>query len=150
MQYALSAINLADHNREEDAKKILNRCDTMMLQENFPYGMVSRSQQHNQIAGQFLLAAYKAGDLVLARKVSSSLRKDLEQQINYYNSLSEDRLAPLSYENDLVNNLLKQLQQMEEYFKNPQPALPNPEGGSAIIKNPPVIKGDTQVTDNKR
>ncbi len=48
-----------------------------MLQENFPYGLVSRRQQQDQISGQFLLAAYKAGDTVLAKKVSESLRKDL-------------------------------------------------------------------------
>ena len=57
MQYALSAINLADHNRKEDAKKILERCDKMMLQENFPYGMVSRDQRHNEISGQFLISS---------------------------------------------------------------------------------------------
>jgi hypothetical protein len=138
MQYALAAINLSDHDRKEDAKKLLEKCDKMMLQENFAYGMVSRSQQHNQIAGQFLLAAYKAGDTVLAAKVSSSLRKDLEQQLNYYNSLDESKLASLSYESEVVTNLLKQLQQMEQYFKNPQPALINPEAGKPIINNPVI------------
>jgi hypothetical protein len=138
MQYALAAINLSDHDRKEDAKKLLEKCDKMMLQENFAYGMVSRSQQHNQISGQFLLAAYKAGDTVLAAKVSSSLRKDLEQQLNYYNSLDESKLASLSYESEVVTNLLKQLQQMEQYFKNPQPALINPEAGKPIINNPVI------------
>ncbi len=152
MQYALAAINLADHDRKADAKKLLERCDKMMLQENFPYGMVSRGQQHNQISGQFLLAAYKAGDLSLAKKVSSSLRKDLEQQVNYYSSLDEDKMAALSRESDAVDGLLKQLQEMEQYFSMPQtaPAV-NPEGGGKpLINNPqPRIK-DTQVTDNKR
>jgi hypothetical protein len=138
MQYALAAINLSDHDRKEDAKKLLEKCDKMMLQENFAYGMVSRSQQHNQISRQFLLAAYKAGDTVLAAKVSSSLRKDLEQQLNYYNSLDESKLASLSYESEVVTNLLKQLQQMEQYFKNPQPALINPEAGKPIINNPVI------------
>ena len=56
----------------------------MMLDENFPYGMVSRSQQHNQISMQFLYAAYKAGDTTLADKISRNLRKDMEQQEAYY------------------------------------------------------------------
>ncbi|MEO6455145.1 MAG: hypothetical protein ABIN97_13780, partial [Ginsengibacter sp.] len=150
MQYALAATNLADHNRQQDAKKILQRCDRMMLQENFPYGMVSRSQQHNQIAGQFLLAAYKAGDTALIQKVSSSLRKDLEQQINYYNSLDENKLSALSYENDLVNNLLKQLQQLDQYFKNPVAAPVNAEKSSTIINKILPVKEDTQVIDNKK
>ena len=151
MQYALSAINLADHDRKPDAKKLLEKCDKMMLQENFPYGMVSRGQQHNQISGQFLLAAYKAGDSTLAKKVSSSLRKDLEQQVNYYNSLDENKMAALSRESDAVNSLLQQLQQMEQYFNNPQPPVINPEGaGSTIINNPGLRKKDTQVRDNKK
>ena len=150
MQYAMSAINLADHDRKPDAKKILERCDKMMLQGNFPYGMVSRGQQHNQISGQFLLAAYKAGDSVLARKVSSSLRKDLEQQLNYYSSLDEDKMASLTREHEITDNLLKQVQQMEQYFKNPEPAIVNPESSGTILNKPSVIKIDTQVIDNKK
>jgi hypothetical protein len=149
MQYALSAINLADNNRKEDAKKILERCDKMMLQENFPYGMVSRSQQHNQISGQFLLAAYKAGDSALARKVSASLRKDLEQQMNYYASLDENKMAALSRENDITDNLLKQVQQIDMLFKSPQPSVLNPESSRTILNKPSLAKPDTQVKDNK-
>ncbi len=147
MQYALAAINLADNDRKGDAKKLLERCDKMMLQENFPYGMVSRRQQHNQIAGQFALAAYKAGDTVLAAKVTASLRKDLEQQITYFNNLDESKQITLSQENDMVGNLLNQLQQMQQYFKNPQPPLPvNPESTKTIINNPVKLK-DTNKAD---
>jgi Predicted membrane protein len=146
MQFASVAINLADNNRKEDAKKLVERCDKMMLQENFPYGMVSRSQQHNQISGQFLLAAYKAGDSVLAQKVAASLRKDLEQQVSYYNSLDEDKQGALSYENQLVMNMLKEIQQMEQYFKTASQL--NPET-SPVITNSPKLK-DTQVHDKMK
>jgi hypothetical protein len=146
MQFASAAINLADNNRKEDAKKLVERCDKMMLQENFPYGMVSRSQQHNQISGQFLLAAYKAGDSVLAQKVAGSLRKDLEQQVSYYNSLDEDKQGALAYENQLVMNMLKEIQQMEQYFKSA--AQLNPET-SPVITNSPKVK-DTQVHDKMK
>ena len=86
----------------------------MMLQSNFPYGMVSRRQQQDQISGQFLLAAYKAGDTVLAKKVSDALRKDLEQQVSYFNSLDENKQGSLAYENQIVQQLLQQLQGMEQ------------------------------------
>jgi len=111
--------------------------------------MASRGQQHNQISGQFLLAAYKAGDSVLARKVSSSLRKDLEQQLNYYSSLDEDKMSALGRENEIADNLLKQVQQMEQYFRNPEPAIVNPESSKTILNKPSIIKVDTQVRDNK-
>ena len=87
--YATAAINLADHGKIEEAKKLLEKCDKGMLEENFPYGMVSRFQQQNFFSGQFLVACYKAGDTKLAEKVSKSLKKDLEQQMIYYAALGE-------------------------------------------------------------
>ncbi|MDQ6890910.1 MAG: DUF2723 domain-containing protein, partial [Bacteroidota bacterium] len=113
MQYAQVANNLADHGRKDDAKNLLERCDKNMLQQNFPYGLASRRQQQDQISGQFLLAAYKAGDTVLAKKVSDALRKDLEQQITYFNSLDENKQGALAYDNQIVQQLLQQVQGME-------------------------------------
>ena len=130
LAYAEAASNLADAGRKEDAKKILNKCDQMMLQSNFAYGMVSRSQQHNQIALQFLIAAYKAGDAALAQKVTTSVKKDMEQQAEYYESLSEDRRDALKSEEDRNNMLLRGLGQIEQQFKNPVP----------VTETPPTIK----------
>jgi len=136
MQYALTAISLADNQRQGDAKKLLEKCDKMLLKENFPYGMVSRDQRHNQISAQFLLAAYKAGDTVLADKVYASLRKDLEQEIVYFNSLDEDMQGSLATDNQRAMQILQQLQQMEQFFKTPQPTL-NPESPNPVINNLP-------------
>jgi hypothetical protein len=145
MQFAQVASNLADNGRKEDAKRLLERCDSMMLQQNFPYGLVSRRQQQDQISGQFLLAAYKAGDSVLAKKVSDALRKDLEQQVSYFNSLDENKQAPLAYENQIVQQLLQQVQGMEQYFKSN--AIANPETRGPVINNMPVPKKEKQPTD---
>ncbi len=136
MQYATAAISLADHERKGDAKKLLEKCDKMLLQENFPYGMVSRDQRHNQISGQFLLAAYKAGDTVLAKKIYASVRKDLEQGMSYFNSLDEDKQGALVNDNQRAMQILQQLQQMQQYFETPQPVL-NPEAQTPIINNMP-------------
>jgi hypothetical protein len=145
MQYGQVASNLADHDRKEDGKKLLEKCDKMMLQENFPYGLVSRREQQDQISGQFLLAAYKCGDTLLAKKVSDALRKDLEQQVTYFNSLDENKQAPLAYENQIVQQLLQQLQGMEQYFKSP--ASQNPEVGNPVINNIAKPKRERQVND---
>lgn len=145
MQYGQVANNLADHDKKGEAKNLLERCDKMMLQENFPYGLVSRRQQQDQISGQFLLAAYKCGDTVLAKKVSESLRKDLEQQTTYFNSLDENKQIPLAYENQIVQQLLQQLQGMEQYFKNP--AAVNPETTNPVINSIPKLKTEKQVND---
>jgi hypothetical protein len=145
MQFAQVANNLADHGKKDEAKKLLERCDKMMLQENFPYGLVSRREQHDQISGQFLLAAYKCGDTLLAKKVSEALRKDLEQQVIYFNGLDENKQGSLAYENQIVQQLLQQLQGMEQYFKSP--AALNPENVNPVINDIPKPKTEKQVND---
>lgn len=141
MQFAQVANNLADHGRKADAIKLLEQCDKGMLQQNFPYGMVSRRQQQNQISGQFLLAALKSGDTVLANKVANSLRKDLEQQITYFNSLDESKQGALSYDNQIVQQLLQQVNSMEQYFKNP-PSVLSTETGTKVINQPVIPDSD--------
>jgi len=135
LAYAQAAGNLADAGRKEEAKKLLHKADMMMLDENFPYGMVSRGQQHNQISMQFLYAAYKAGDTTLAEKVSRNLRKDMEQQEAYYQSLSDNRRESLGNEEDRNQNLLRGLMAIEQQFKNQPPPVEN----SGKLQTQPVI-----------
>ena len=135
LAFAQAAANLADGNRKEEAKKLLNRCDQMMLESNMPYGMVSRMQQQNQISLQFLYAAYKAGDTNLIQKVTSSLKKDMEQQANYYQNLSSDRRDALSNEEQRNDNLMKGLLQLEGDFKR-RAAMPQMENKGTIVTQP--------------
>ncbi len=134
LAFAQAAGSLADAGRTEDAKKLLNRADKMMLEENFPYAMPSRNQQHNQIALQFLFAAYRAGDTTLATKVSQRLKKDMEQQQSYYESLSGNRRDNLAYEEERNLNLLRALMSLEQQFSI-KPQLPE---NSAPIQTSPV------------
>ncbi|HVZ96573.1 MAG TPA: hypothetical protein VG847_06845, partial [Chitinophagaceae bacterium] len=147
MQFAQVASNLADNGRKDEAKKMLEKCDNMMLQENFPYGLVARRQFQDQVSEQFLLACYKAGDSTLAKKVAESVRKDLEQQVTYFNSLDEDKQAGLAYENQLVQQLLQQLQGMEAYFKTTNMIDSNGELRKPVINNLPTPKKQKPVTD---
>jgi hypothetical protein len=133
--YAVAAINLAQNNKKEQAKKMLDKCDKMMLQENFPYGMVSRGQEHDYISVTMLQASYMAGDTVLADKIAKSVKKDMEQQLKYYASLDEEKEAVFDYidqrgrkggDKNQVEQLLMQVQMIEQQFKNP-PALENPK-----------------------
>jgi hypothetical protein len=132
LAYAQAAGSLADNGRKEDAKKMLNKCDQMMLEENFPYGMVSRRQQHNSFSLQMLIAAYKAGDSVLANKITKSVKKDLEQQMTYIGSLDDNKQEAMQYEAEDVKRLLMGIQQIEMQFKNPAPA--------PLTDNPAAIK----------
>ena len=92
------AMDLVNRNRKDDARQTLNKCDKMMLEENFGYGQVSRGSQHNRNSLRFLSACYSADDKALAAKVSASLKKDLEQQQNYYTSLSGGKMSRAEYD----------------------------------------------------
>lgn len=116
LAFANVAFSLTDAGKEEEARKLLNRIDSMMLQENLPYGMVSRNQQHNQISFQLMYAAYRANDSTLAKKISASLKKDILQQQAYYESLSDYRRDNLSEEEERNNMILSAIHQVEEQF----------------------------------
>ncbi|MEO9210498.1 MAG: DUF2723 domain-containing protein, partial [Ginsengibacter sp.] len=136
MQFAQVANSMIENGNKEGAKKLLEKGDKNLLEQNFPYGMPSRRQQQNQISGQYLYAAFKAGDLVLAKKISSALQKDLQQQITYFNSLDPSKQEALAYDNQLVMQLLQQVTSMEQFFLNPQSLLPV-ENNNQPIKNHP-------------
>jgi len=88
--HAQLALSLISAGKKDSAKNILEHFDKNVLESNFPYGMTSnRSNQHNKISMSFLLACYQSGDLILARKVTASIRKDLTQQLRYYKGLGE-------------------------------------------------------------
>ena len=139
LAYAQTATALVDAGKKDEAKRLLNKADKMMLEENFPYGMASRNQQHNQIALQFLYATMKAGDNQLADKIKSRIKKDMEQQQGYYQSLSDVRRDNLSFEEERNENLLKALLGMDQQFEM-QKQL---EAGGTI-KTQPVAPGDSR------
>ena len=148
MAYASAALDLAVKNKKEEARKMLNKVDKMMLEENFPYGMASRNQQHNYISHLLVQAAYAAEDTVLAAKITRSLKKDLEQQLRYYESLDEQKAEAFDGSRGggdkvMAEQLLMRLMQFEEQFKtrNNQPA----EKGLTIPTQPvtPGAKPDS-------
>jgi hypothetical protein len=137
MVYAQAAGNLADAGRKEDATKLLEKCDKNMLESNMPYGLASRDQQQNQISLSFLYAAYRAGDTKLADKIHAALKKDMEQQATYYQSLPDNKRAALESEEARNDRLYKGLLQLEQQFKNPQPPVRETPGGSTIKTQSP-------------
>ncbi|MFT3981058.1 MAG: DUF2723 domain-containing protein [Ferruginibacter sp.] len=130
LAYAQAAMNFAQTGKKEDAKQLLNKADKMMLQENFPYGMASRNQQHNIFSYQFALAAYTAGDTVLGAKVANALIKDMQQQKAYYEGLPEAKRSGLSLEEQRNDELLRIVSGMDASFRNQQKL--NPETGATI------------------
>jgi len=142
--YAIAAISLANDDQKEAGKKMLAKCDQMMLEENFAYGMVSRYQMHNQASFTMLQAAYACGDTVLADKITKSLKKDLEQQMAYYQALDENDLDALAYEIQAGQRILRDMQSLEARFKNPPQPKPQTEAPQQVAPAPPAAKAPAQ------
>jgi Protein of unknown function (DUF2723) len=165
LAHATVAKSLITYGQSDSAKKILQRFDQMVLDSNVPYGMTSnRGNFHNSVSLEFLDAAYRSGDLVLAKKVHASLKKDLEQQLTYYRSLGDEgmnneqmamqaaailnnRAGALSdkqsvFAYDIITSFqfLKQMEQWEVEFRSGVPASEIP----GALQNPGTPPADTQ------
>ncbi|MBC7828240.1 MAG: DUF2723 domain-containing protein [Chitinophagaceae bacterium] len=138
--HAQVAISLVNDGKKVQASEILRRFDEKVNASNLPYGMTTnRGNQHNAISSEFLRAAYMAGDYKLAKKISASLKKDLQQQLRYYHFLSDEdmtddqlaqsaylqlqgKAADLSYrQSSFLNDILssfQMLRQVEDWEKD--------------------------------
>lgn len=97
LAHAQVALSLAREGKQVQAREVLNQFDQLVNSSNFPYGMTfNQGNRHNAISIQFLQACYASGDMNLARKVAGSVRKDLEQQMRYYQSLGDGNYDPES------------------------------------------------------
>jgi len=121
--YAELAIDLAAKNRKEEAKVVLNKADKMMHESNFGYGLTSRGNLHNRNSLLFLQACYLAGDQSLVQKVSAAVKKDLTQQVNFYNSLSGMKAENMAQEKQTAEGYLQALTQMQTMY-NPSVEIP--------------------------
>ena len=148
MAYAKEAISLKKKKKEK-ARKMLNKADKMLREENFPYGMVSLNQQQNYISLLMLQASYAAEDTVLAAKITKSLKKDLEQQLSYYNSLDENKAGSFDFladqsgrrggDKNAAEQFLMRIMQLEQQYK----AQPGTKELPGAIQTDPAKPADT-------
>ncbi len=117
------ALDLIDKNRKEDARKVLDRTDNMMKSSNFPYGMVSRNNMHDYYSLMFLKACYFAEDKTLAAKVNAEVKKDLQQQVKYYNGLTGIDAENMQRDLQSSQMLLQQIDQLEKQFSGGAPKV---------------------------
>ena len=90
--HTVLAYKLLEENRKEDAKKVLRHSDKNMPSHSLPYGFASRyGNDHNEKSYYFGMAAIESGDKELGMKVLKEVKKDCQQQIAYFNSLSEEQ-----------------------------------------------------------
>lgn len=121
--YADLAIDLANTGRKEEARKVLEKVDKMMDEENFSYGMVSRGNMHNRNSLMLLEACYMADAKKLIEKISQAVSKDLKQQIQYYDSLGGMKAELMADEKRMAEGYLDGLERMKTVY-NPAIQIP--------------------------
>jgi hypothetical protein len=139
--HTILAMNLVSLGRKDDAKKVLQRCDQNISFRNMPYGMASRyGNDHNEKSFYFGVTAFQAGDMELAKRVMDQVKKDCQQQVAYYESLSEGQMGPSQqYEYQSAKQLLQSIEgALKEYASTPAGAdTINKSEISPVINNKP-------------
>lgn len=121
--YAELAIDLASKGRKAEAVQVLEKVDKMMDEENFPYGMTSRGNMHNRNSLMFLEACYMADAKALVQKVTASVKKDLQQQVKYYNSLTGIKAEMMEDEKRMTESYIEGMDRMSTIY-NPAITIP--------------------------
>jgi hypothetical protein len=142
------ALDLSDKGRKDDARKVLERTDKMMLEQNMPYGLVGRGNDHDRISMLFLEACYRANDTTLANKVYKAVKTDFQQQLRFYNSLTGNMADNMEYEKESAQQSLDQLERMVQAFTTPQPAVP--ENGAVLSTDSVPVQKIKLVPQKKK
>ena len=129
--FAEAAGNLADKQRSPEAIKLLDKSESLLSTQNFPYAMTSRYNSHNQTAMLYLEAAYKAGYKPLAQKLKTAINKDLSDQKAYYDYLKtekEDFYLSMAREADINDFMIQLLETIEKNYNTSKvPVQENPK-----------------------
>lgn len=135
--YTALAVDLSEKNRKEEAKKVLEKADKMLDAGNFDYGMASRGNIHNLNSLRFMEACLMAGDTVLANKVANAVKKDLRQQIVYYNTLTDQKADNMLDDKRNAESYLKGIDEIMNAY-NPRIQIPGKVMTPADSAGPPV------------
>jgi hypothetical protein len=85
--------------------------------------MVSRGNMHNRNSLMFLEACYLAEDKALIEKVSNSVKKDLQQQVKYYNTLTGLKAENMEDEKRMAESYMDGMEKMKTIY-NPAIQIP--------------------------
>ena len=116
--HTMLAMNLLAGNRKEEALKVIHRCDQIMKEANLPYALASRyGNDHNEKSFYFAVTAFQAGDSVLGKRILELLKKDCQQQMAYYESLSDGQMgASQEYEYRSAKQLLETIDEAYKQY----------------------------------
>ena len=144
--HTMLAMNLIAAGRKDDAKKVLQRADQMIKDKNVPYGLASRyGNDHNEKSFYFAMTAFQAGDIELGKRIMESVKKDLQQQMAFYESyVGGEGTTPSEYEYQVAKQLIQGIDAaMKEYVQGIKP-------GSDTLQNREIPQTIKNTTDTQK
>jgi hypothetical protein len=124
--FAIEADKLAEQGRKEEAREVLKKSESIIKPQDLPYAMVSNNHNmHNRICLYYLQVAYKSNDLDLAKKLDLALRKDTNDQKNYYayvRTHREDNYSSFVSDDQMCDQILNVMDQLKKQYA-PAPAV---------------------------
>jgi Protein of unknown function (DUF2723) len=144
--HTMLAMNLVAAGRKDEAKKILQRADQMIKDKNVPYALASRyGNDHNEKSFYFAMTAFQAGDIELGKRVMETVKKDLQQQMAFYESYVEgDGTTPSEYEYQIAKQLVQGIDAaLKQYVQGIKP-------GSDTLQNKEVPQTIKNTTDTQK
>lgn len=117
--FSETALLLAQRGEREKAQKLLKIVDSLMPDAHFPYGLASRYNMHNTTSVRLVEAAHTVGVWDIGKHICQRVKKDLEEQIQYYESLVAPKQERLQREIGHSRSLLDYLEQFK-WEKTPQ------------------------------
>ena len=119
---------LAMRGEKDSALQVLNYGYKMLDPTTMPYGMASADNRHDITSIQYAYAYYLAGDSVKGQHIADAVIRDCRQQIDYYNSLSDNQSADFRQDLQTCKQIIAQLEGLKTQFgKPPSPgAAPSP------------------------
>ncbi|MEO6836872.1 MAG: DUF2723 domain-containing protein, partial [Ginsengibacter sp.] len=104
---------LAITGKKDSAQKVLNYGYKMMNPSSFRYGMVSSGNMQDITSLQYAYSCYLAGDKAKGDRIADDVIHDCQQQIEYYNSLSDTEAGYFQRDLQTAQGIIKELQQMK-------------------------------------
>ena len=132
--YTKAGVALSKVDEKERALKLLNRMDTNILDQNFPYAMTSPGNMHNLYSMEVVYAYYLAGDFKKGNEISDKIIRDLSQQLNYYQNLPNSKMTGDLRDDAMRAERFKQMleQMKQEFAKTPTTSPTSVDGHQQI------------------
>lgn len=112
---------LSVNNRKEDARKVLDKVDKMMLEENLPYCMMSRNNMNNYFTYRLLEASFRADHKPMIAKLTKCFNTFFAQEQKYYDGLVSPQKDYMEQEYKQALGMKSEVERMIKSFTNPQP-----------------------------